>query len=165
MTQDAFQPSRLASDTVAALQAHGRVLTVNWGQETFDIEPPHDDIQRGDVQPTLGVVLNHSNSVVFYYVWEIDIDEQMAPRFAEFTARANEDLYTSALELNIDGGSLMLRAGIEFGDLAGALSPEHFTGLLVNALDECERAAYLHLDAVASLAGGASPLDALAKVA
>lgn len=158
--QSGLQPSRLALDAVAALQAHGRVLTVNWGQETFDVAP-----ERRGVQPTLGVVLNHSNSVVFYYVWEIDIAEQRIADFAEFTVRANEDLYTSAFELNVNGGSLMLRAGIEFGELAGELNPEHFTGLLVNALDECERAAYLHLDAVGALAAGSTPLDALTKVA
>jgi len=155
---DSAPPSLLAI-TVDALESRGRVVDTNWDAETFTVRP-----LRSGVETTLGVVFNFSGSIVFYYVWEDDLPGERMPALVEFVTRANEKLVTSAFELALGRRDLSLRAGVELGEDFASLDRDAVTTLLLNALDECERAAYAHLDAVAALLAGASPLDALQKV-
>ena len=149
-------PSLLAV-TVAALQGAGRLVKTDWDVETLDVLPEVDG-----AEPTLGVVMSSSRSVVFYAVWPDPVPEPLRPAVAEYTVRANTDLYTSAFEFDLDSGILSLRAGVEFGELAATLPRDAFTALLVSALDEVESAAARHRAGIAALLGGASPVDALA---
>ncbi len=147
----------LLSLTVAALQGRGRLVKTDWDIETFDVLPEEDG-----AEPTLGVVMSSSRSVVFYAVWPEPVPAPRRAAVAEFTVRANTDLYTSAFEFDFDTGILSLRSGVEFGDLAATLPRETFAALLVTALDEAESAAARHRVPVAALLSGTGPAEALA---
>lgn len=150
-------PSLLAL-TVAALQGAGRLVKTDWDLETFDVLPEADG-----AEPTLGVVMSSSRSVVFYAVWPEPVPARRRPAVAEYTVRANTDLYTSSFEFDLDSGILSLRAGIEFGALAASLPRDGFAALLVTALGEVESAAERHRPGVGAVLGGTAPVDALAR--
>jgi hypothetical protein len=149
-------PSLLAV-TVAALQGRGRLVKTDWDIETFDVLP-----ETGGAEPTLGVVMSSSRSVVFYAVWPDPIPDARRPAVAEYTVRANTDLYTSAFEFDLDSGILSIRAGVQFGALTASLPRESFAALLVAALEEVESAAEQHRPGVAAVLSGTAPRDALA---
>ncbi|MCL2781855.1 MAG: YbjN domain-containing protein [Actinomycetia bacterium] len=155
-----IEPSPLLAIAVAALQSRGRVVDTNWDAQTFTVRA-----LRPDVETTLGVVFNFTGSIVFYYVWEDDLPDERMAALAEFVLRANEKLTTSAFELSLGRRDLALRAGVAFGEDYLDLDRGAVTALLVNALEECERAAYAHRGAVAAVLAGTSPAESLTKVA
>ena len=139
----------LLDRTVQALQDAGRLVRTDWDVETFDVLPEEDG-----AEPTAGVVLSATKSVVFYAVWPDPVPPERHADVVGYVVRANVDLATSAFEFDPRTGVLSVRAGIEFGSLAATLASEDLRGLLSNALDEVERAAEEHRPAVASLIGG-----------
>ena len=125
--------SDLLRRTLTALLAEGRSLQVDWDLETFDV-----DAVSGPQDLVMGVVLSVSRSVVLYAVRPDYVPAPARPALAEAITRANTALSTSAFEVDLDTGNLSVRAGLEVGDVE--LPPQAFQGLLVNALDEVERA-------------------------
>jgi hypothetical protein len=165
MQREAAGGPPLLARTVAALQGSGRLVRTDWDLETFDVLPADDG-----AEPTLGVVMTSLQAVVFYHVWPDPVPAQQRAAMAEYTTRANADLYTSAFEFDLDGGTLSLRAGVQFaagpreaGDLE-LLTREAFTRLLTLALDEVETTAAAHAGGIAAVLGGRAVLDALAEV-
>lgn len=145
--------------TVAALQDARRLVRHDDESATFTVLA-----ERPEAESVLGVVFEHSSSVVFYYPWEIDVPEERMPALLEFVARANVELATSAFELNLGRRDLALRAGVELGERYADFPRDLLQALLVNALDEVELSARLHDEAVAAVVGGASPRDGMAMV-
>lgn len=136
----------LLDRAVQALQNAGRLVQTDWDVETFDVLPEEEG-----AEPTAGVVLSATRSVVFYSVWPDPVPLERHDDVVAYLVRANVGLSTSAFEFDPDGGILSVRAGIEFGALAGSLSSGDLQGLLINALDEVERAAAEHRPAIAAL--------------
>lgn len=163
MQHEATGGPTLLSRTVAALQGSGRLVRTNWDLETFDVLPVDDG-----TEPTLGVVMSSLQAVVFYAVWPDPVPAKRRAAMAEYTVRANTDLYTSAFEFDLDGGALSLRAGVQFaaGPKQAAdveqMSRAEFTRLLLLALDEVETTAAEHAAGVAAVLDGRPVLDALA---
>lgn len=144
---------------VAALQAEGRLVRHDDEAATFTVLA-----DRPGAEDVLGVVFEHSQSVVLYYPWEIDVPDERMPAMLEFIARANVELATSALELNVGRHELALRAGVEIGDGYAEIPRDVLALLVVNVLDEVELSADLHDAAVAAVVSGTSPRDAMAMV-
>ncbi|TAM89827.1 MAG: hypothetical protein EPN43_06525 [Jatrophihabitans sp.] len=144
-------PSLLAR-TVQALQDSGRLVRTDWETETFDVLPEQDG-----GEPTAGVVLSATNSVVFYAVWPDTVPPPRREAVAAYTVRANTGLATSAFEFGPATGILSVRAGIEFGDLAETIDGAVLQALLVATLDEVEHVAEEHRTEVAALLGADLP--------
>ena len=136
----------LLDRTVQALQDAGRLVRTDWNLETFDVLPEEDD-----AEPTAGVVLSATKSVVFYAVWPEPVPPQRREDVAAYAVQANTHLATAAFEFNPATGVLAVRAGIEFGPLAATLASGDLQALLVNALDEVERVAEEHRPRIARL--------------
>lgn len=151
------QASALLRETVAALTAEGRTVSVDWGLETFDV-----DAVSGPADLVMGVVLSRSRSVVLYAVRPELVPEAARGALAEATTRANTALSTSAFELDLGTGNLSVRAGLEIGDVE--LPAAAFQGLVVGALDEVERAYLAFVPALEEvIAGRATPAEAEAR--
>lgn len=136
----------LLDRTVQALQDAGRLVRTDWDVETFDVLPEEDG-----AEPTAGVVLSATKSVVFYAVWPDPVPPERHADVAAYVVQANTDLATSAFEFDTRTGILSVRAGIEFGPLGATLASDDLRGLLTNALDEVEHAAAEHRAAIAAL--------------
>lgn len=136
----------LLDRTVQALQDAGRLVQTDWDVETFDVLAEDEG-----GEPTAGVVLSASKSVVFYAVWPDAVPTERREDVISYAMQANTDLATSAFEIDPATGVLALRAGIEFGALASTIGGSDLQALLVNALDEVERAAAEHRPAIAAL--------------
>lgn len=149
MTDDALA-SELALATVAVLKDAGRTLDVNWDRETFDVLVPGGE-------PITGVVLSSSRSVVFYAVHPDVVPADARERTALAATRLNTRLSTSAVELDLDLGLLSVRAGIEVG--TASLPFTVLRALLVNALDETERAWDAVRPALDKVVAGDLPAD------
>lgn len=145
----------LLDRTVQALQDAGRLVRTDWDVETFDVLP-----QDEGGEPTAGVVLSATNSVVFYAVWPDPVPRERHDEVVGYLVRANVGLSTSAFEFDPDDGILSVRAGVEFGALAGSLAGADLQGLLVNALDEVERAAAEHWPPIGALLADQSAVKA-----
>lgn len=164
MTTGTGEHPSLLARTVSALQGGGRLVRTNWDIATFDVLPVDDGSE-----PTLGVVMSSLQAVVFYAVWPDPVPAKRRTTMAEYTVRANTDLYTSAFEFDLDGGTLSLRAGVQFaaGPKQAAdveqLPRAEFTRLLLLALDEVETSAAEHAAGIAAVLDGRPALDALAE--
>lgn len=136
----------LLARTVQTLQDAGRLVRTDWGTETFDVLAEEEG-----AEPTAGVVLSATNSVIFYAVWPDLVPDERRDAVRAYTTEANTELATSAFEFNPSNGILSVRAGIEFGTLAETIDSAALGGLLINALDEVERVAADHRATVAAL--------------
>ncbi|GAA1621717.1 type III secretion system chaperone family protein [Georgenia ruanii] len=149
--------SDLLRRTLVALLAEGRNLQVDWDLETFDV-----DAVSGPQDLVMGVVLSVSRAVVFYAVRPDYVPSGIRPVLADAVTRANTVLTTSTFELDLSTGNLSVRAGLEVGDVE--LPAPAFRGLLVNALDEVERAYQAFVPGLEDvIAGRTTPAEAEAR--
>jgi hypothetical protein len=109
---------------------------------------------------TVGVVMTHFDAVVFYSVWPAQVPTEYLVPVAEFVVRANNDLYTSALELDLEKGIVSVRSGIACGALEG-IADVIFGQILSAALDESRTVAAAHHSALASIVSGGDAIGAL----
>jgi hypothetical protein len=147
------RPDTLFDRVVAALHAVGLEPVVNADLENVTFE--------SDGRTTVGVVMTHYGAVVFYSVWPEQVPSDYLVATAEFVVRANTDLYTAALELDLDKQIISVRSGVACGPLAG-LDDVSFGRILAAALDEAHEVAAAHHSALASIMIGGDALDALA---
>jgi hypothetical protein len=138
---------------VAALRAVGLGPDVNADLENVTFE--------SDGRTTVGVVMTHYDAVVFYSVWPEQVPEQCLVPAAEFVVRANTDLYTSALELDLDKRIISVRAAVACAPLEG-LADVTFGQILAAALEDSRQVAAAHHSALASIMIGGDALTALA---
>lgn len=104
-------PSVLLGRVISALEAAGVRTEVDWDLETFDVlgdGPEHEQV--------LGVVMQRSAAVVFHLVHGAYLTEQERDRVAPAVMRANGLLDVSAVELDVELGTLSLRTAVEIGD-------------------------------------------------
>lgn len=141
----------LLAGAVSALQKSGRMVQTDWAAGNFEVLP----LVAG-TEATVGIVRESSQSVIFYQVWPETVSEEQLPAMVEFAVRANVDLVTSCFELNPDSGILAVRCGLSFAGLRKVAEPwsADLCRLLINALDDVERAADRYSAAVSALAAG-----------
>ena len=147
------EPETLFERVVTALRAVRLDPDVNADLENVTFET--------DGRTTVGVVMTHYDAVVFYSVWPEQVPEQYLVPTAEFVVRANTDLYTAALELDLDKQIISVRSGVACGPLAG-LHEAGFGQILAAALDDSRQVAAAHHSALASIMIGGDALNALA---
>jgi hypothetical protein len=147
------QPEKLFDRVVVALHAVGLEPTVDADLENVTFE--------SDGRSTVGVVMTHYDAVVFYSVWPEQVPEQYLVPTAEFVVRANTDLYTSAIELDLDKQIISVRSAVACGPLE-ALADDAFGQVLAAALEDSRRTAAAHHSALASIMIGGDALNALA---
>ncbi len=150
------EPGPLFQRVVSALRAVALSPT--------DVDTDLENVTfAGDGQDTVGVVMPHFRATVFYSVWPDQVPTDALARAAEFVVRANTNLYTSALELDVDKQILSARSAVDCSAI-DALGDEAFGALLRAALHEAQRVATGYRAAVAAVMFGASALEGLSKV-
>jgi hypothetical protein len=105
--------------------------------------------------------MTHFDAVVFYSVWPEQVPPDYLVPTAEFVTRANTDLYTSALELDLDKRIVSVRSALACGPLEG-LADVTFGQILAAALEDSRQTAVAHHSALASIMIGGDALTALA---
>ena len=136
-----------------ALEAVGQLGEVDEDLETIG----YDD---GEGRSTVGVVMPHFGAVTFYSVWPEQVPRPALPQAAEFVVRANTDLHTCALELDLEKAILSVRCGVQLIPFEG-VDAGVFGVVLAAARDHARRVAVTHHSAVASLYLGTPALEAL----
>ncbi len=104
-------PSVLLGRIISALEAAGVRTEVDWELETFDVlgdGPEHEQV--------LGVVMQRSRAAVFHRVHHGYLTEAERERVLPAVNRANGFLDVSAVELDVELGTLSLRTAVEVGD-------------------------------------------------
>lgn len=120
--------------------------------ETLTVVLPERDIT--------GVVMTSSDTVTFWSVWPEVLPAERLDVAAELVTRANTELYSSALELSMDSGTVSVRCAVRCAELADA-SDELLGRLLLDAAQEAGRVAAAHHSALAAVAEGVSAKEAL----
>jgi hypothetical protein len=147
------EPETLFERVIAGLHAVGLDPDVNADLENVTFE--------SDGRTTVGVVMTHFDAVVFYSVWPEQVPPDYLVPTAEFVTRANTDLYTSALELDLDKRIVSVRSALACGPLEG-LADVTFGQILAAALEDSRQTAVAHHSALASIMIGGDALSALA---
>lgn len=107
-----------------------------------------------------GVVMTSCDTVTFWSVWPEVLPAERLDVAAELVTRANTELYSSALELSMDSGTVSVRCGLRCAELADV--PDELLGrLLLDAATEAGRVAASHHSALAAVAEGVSAKEAL----
>lgn len=143
----------LYARAVRALRAAGaELLDADDVKESFRVVLP--------ARAVTGVVMTSVDTVAFWSAWPEPVPERRLTQVAELVTRANTELYSSALELDLDSGILAARCAVRCTALPET-DDDLLAALLLDAAGEASRAATSHHSAVAAVVIGHEPAGAL----
>ena len=102
----------------------------------------------------MGLAMPETGQVAIYCVWPVVVPADCHAPAAAYCVAANNDLYTSCLELDVSNGTIAVRSGFRVDPALGFLA-DQLGALALLALDEVETLYREHNDAVLALINAA----------